>query len=131
MACNCNEGNRYNINFGCCVPTLAPADQYYTKSQVDKLIEGIEVSGVTEEEVDEKIASAMTEIEAEIPTVPTDVSAFNNDVPYLTEHQSLDGYVTDEEMAVYTYDKETIDTKIVQASSMKSYVDENGILHLR
>ena len=29
-----------------------------------------------------------------IPTVPTDVSAFNNDAGYLTEHQSLDGYAT-------------------------------------
>lgn len=27
-----------------------------------------------------------------IPTVPANVSAFNNDVGYLTEHQSLDGY---------------------------------------
>ena len=29
-----------------------------------------------------------------IPTVPTNVSAFNNDAGYLTEHQSLDGYAT-------------------------------------
>ena len=26
---------------------------------------------------------------AKIPTVPTNISAFNNDVGYLTEHQSL------------------------------------------
>lgn len=32
----------------------------------------------------------------EIPTVPTDVSAFNNDAGYLTEHQSLDGYATED-----------------------------------
>lgn len=32
----------------------------------------------------------------EIPTVPTDVSAFNNDAGYLTEHQSLEGYATEE-----------------------------------
>lgn len=96
MSCNCNEPKRYNLSFGCCVPTLAPIENYYTKSQVDKLIEDINVSGVTEEELDEKIASAMTEIEAEIPTVPSNVSAFNNDVPYLTEHQSLDGYATEQ-----------------------------------
>ena len=29
-----------------------------------------------------------------IPTVPTQVSAFDNDAGYLTEHQSLDGYAT-------------------------------------
>lgn len=96
MACNCNEGKTYNIGMGCCVPVLAPIENYYTKSQVDELIEGIEVSGVTEEELDEKIASAKTEIENEIPTVPTNVSAFNNDVPYLTEHQSLSGYATEQ-----------------------------------
>ena len=32
--------------------------------------------------------------EENIPTVPTKVSAFENDVPYLTEHQSLSGYAT-------------------------------------
>ena len=96
MACNCNEGNRYNIGMGCCVPTLAPIDNYYTKSQVDKLIEDINVSGVTEEEVDEKIASAKTEIENEIPTVPTSNTAFTNDAGYLTQHQSLDGYATEQ-----------------------------------
>lgn len=31
-----------------------------------------------------------------IPTVPTNVSAFNNDVGYLTEHQSLSGYATEQ-----------------------------------
>ena len=30
-----------------------------------------------------------------IPTVPTNVSAFANDVGYLTQHQSLDGYATE------------------------------------
>ena len=104
---------------GCCQPVLAPIENYYTKYQVDKLIEsattsgccitpeevdekieeaisGITVSGVTEEQMNEAIASAKTEIEAEIPTVPTKVSAFENDVPYLTEHQSLSGYATEQ-----------------------------------
>lgn len=31
-----------------------------------------------------------------IPTVPTNVSAFDNDAGYLTEHQSLDGLATEE-----------------------------------
>ena len=53
----------------------------------------------------------------EIPTVPTKVSAFENDVPYLTEHQSLSGYVTDTEMSAYTYDKQTIDDKIAQGGT--------------
>ena len=118
MSCNC-EGKKYNISMGCCQPVLAPIENYYTKYQVDKLIEsattsgccitpeevdekideaisGITVSGVTEEQMNEAIASAKTQIEAEIPTVPTKVSAFENDVPYLTEHQSLSGYATEQ-----------------------------------
>lgn len=47
----------------------ADLSNYYNKTEVDGLIEGIE-----------------------IPTVPTNVSAFTNDAGYLTEHQSLDGY---------------------------------------
>ena len=98
---------------------MGPIENYYTKYQIDKMIasavtsgccitpeevdekieeaiSGITVSGVTEEELNNAIASAKTEIEAEIPTVPTKVSAFENDVPYLTEHQSLSGYATEE-----------------------------------
>ena len=102
------------------------------------------MSGVTEEEVDEKIASAKTEIEqeipslsgyateewvldqqyitgvdlsnyalkSEIPTVPTSNTAFTNDAGYLTEHQSLSGYATEEYVSSYTYDKQTIDEKV-------------------
>ena len=104
---------------GCCEPVLAPIENYYTKYQIDKMIasavtsgccitpeevdekieeaiSGITVSGVTEEELNNAIASAKTEIEAEMPTVPTKVSAFENDVPYLTEHQSLSGYATEQ-----------------------------------
>jgi hypothetical protein len=177
---------------GCCEPVLAPIENYYTKYQIDKMIasavtsgccitpeevdekieeaiSGITVSGVTEEELNNAIASAKTEIEAEIPTVPTKVSAFENDVPYLTEHQSLSGYateqwvldkhyisgvdlsdyalkseiptvptsntaftndagyltehqslsgyVTDVEMSAFTYDKATIDEKVAQGGT--------------
>lgn len=191
MSCNC-EGKNYNISFGCCQPVLGPVENYYTKWEVDELIEsattsgccitpeevdekieeaisGISVSGVTEEELNNAIASAKTEIEAEIPTVPTSntaftndagyltehqslsgyateqwvldknyitgvdlsnyatkdeiptvptkVSAFENDVPYLTEHQSLSGYVTDVEMSAFTYDKTTIDEKVASGGT--------------
>lgn len=150
MACNC-EGKNYNISMGCCEPVLAPIENYYTKYQVDKLIESATTSGccITPEEVDEKIASAKTEIEneipslsgyateqwvldkhyisgvdlsdyalkSEIPTVPTSNTAFTNDAGYLTEHQSLSGYVTDVEMSAFTYDKATIDEKVAQGGT--------------
>lgn len=100
--CNC-EPNTYHLNLGCCVPIVANANAYYTKSEIDEKLEDIAASGccITPEEVDEKIESAITDIDlseyakkSEIPTVPTNVSAFVNDVPYLTEHQSLSGYAT-------------------------------------
>ena len=68
-----NCGNRYDISFGCCELVLGPVENYYTKTQVDKLID--DISGVTEEEVDEKIASATS------------------------------GYVTENDLTGYTYDK--------------------------
>ena len=116
MACDCNK--TYNLSMGCCVPTLAPADNYYTKYQTEKKIEEA-VSGITgstgccitPEEVDEKISAAtdgmatqewvenkgyITGVDlsnyatkAEIPIVPTSNTAFTNDAGYLTEHQPI------------------------------------------
>ena len=37
-------------------------------------------------------------LKSEIPTVPTNVSAFNNDAGYLTQHQSLSAYSTTDEV---------------------------------
>lgn len=137
---------------GCCQPVLAPIENYYTKYEIDEIVEGLEISGgccITEEEVDNKIESAKTEIEneipslsgyateqwvldkhyisgvdlsnyalkSEIPTVPTKVSAFENDVPYLTEHQSLSGYATEAFVSAYTYDKATIDEKVASGGT--------------
>ena len=99
MDCN---GNIYNIGMGCCEPVLGPIENYYTKPTIDRMLDeitsaitsgccitpeevdekideaisGISVSGVTEEELNEAIASAKTEIEGEIP--------------------SLDGYATEQ-----------------------------------
>jgi hypothetical protein len=50
----------------------------------------------TKQEVDSEIISAITDVEAEIPTVPTSNTAFTNDAGYLTEHQSLSGYATEQ-----------------------------------
>lgn len=58
MACNC-EGKIINIGMGCCVPVVANANHYYTKSEVDEKLEDIIASGccITPEEVDDKISS--------------------------------------------------------------------------
>lgn len=53
----------------------AEKGNYYTKSEVDTSLE-------------------TKANKSEIPTVPTNVSAFTNDAGYLTEHQSLNDYYT-------------------------------------
>lgn len=65
-----------------------------TKDEVKTVEDKIPSLGglATETYVDEKVASVKTEI----PTVPTNVSAFENDAGYLTEHQNLDAYATKE-----------------------------------
>lgn len=40
MACNC-EPKTYNLNLGCCVPIVANADAYYTKSEIDEMLKNI------------------------------------------------------------------------------------------
>lgn len=141
MGCNC-EPKKYSVSMGCCEPVLGPIEAYYTKFQIDKMLEEIEsgiTSGccITPEEVDEKIDEAISGIspdlsdyytkeevdalipevpslsgyateqwvldkhyisgvdlsdyalKSEIPTVPTSNTAFTNDAGYLTEHQHL------------------------------------------
>ena len=78
-------------------------DNYYTKTESDGKY-------ATQVVVNEEIAARISDIrevkatleskadKSEIPTVPTNVSAFINDAGYLTEHQSLDNYYTKTEV---------------------------------
>lgn len=78
-------------------------DNYYTKTESDGKY-------ATQVVVNEEIATRIREIrdvkdaiktkadKSEIPTVPTNVSAFTNDAGYLTQHQSLDNYYTKTEV---------------------------------
>lgn len=122
--CGC-EPKKYNISLGCCVPVVAPADQYYTKYQTDKKIEeaisgitgttgccitpeevdekieeaisGITVSGVTEEQMNHAITSAMTIVEGEIPSLSG----------YATEQWVLDKhYITGVDLSDYALKSE-------------------------
>ena len=125
MSTNCGcEPKKYNFSLGCCVPVVAPADQYYTKYQTDQKIEeaisGITVSGVTEEQMNQAITSAMTIVEGEIPSLDgyatepwvenkgyitgVDLSDYATleDIPDLTDYAlkseipSLSGYATEQ-----------------------------------
>jgi len=81
--CNC-EPNTYHLNLGCCVPVVANANHYYTKSEVDEKLDDIVTSGccITPEEVDDKISAATS------------------------------GFATEQWVSGYTYDKEYIDAAL-------------------
>ena len=83
MGCNCNK--THNISMGCCQPVLGPIENYYTKPQIDRMIDEIEsgiTSGccITPEEVDEKISAATDDMATQ---------QWVEDKHYLTEHQPL------------------------------------------
>lgn len=63
--------------------TTQASETYTTKDYVDTAIADVDV---TEQLTDYALKS----------DIPTKVSAFENDVPYLTEHQSLEGYATEQ-----------------------------------
>lgn len=105
MSTNCGcEPKKYNLSMGCCVPVVAPADQYYTKYQTDKKIEEA-ISGITgttgccitPEEVESAITSAMTIVEGEIPSLDG----------YATEQWVLDKhYITGVDLSDYALKSE-------------------------
>lgn len=116
--CNC-EGNVYNLSMGCCVPVVANADAYYTKSEIDKKIDEIviEGGGVTEEKAQDMIDASLVDyaLKEEIPSLNGYATEqWVEDKNYLTHHQSLEGYVTENDLTAYTYDKQTIDDKIAE-----------------
>lgn len=117
--------------------TKANTSDVYTKSEVDQAIDEAIAGGVadltnyytksesdakyaTRTVVNEEIAARITAIrevnttveskadKSEIPTVPTNVSAFTNDAGYLTQHQSLSNYYTKSEIDTMVGDIETL-----------------------
>lgn len=130
MGCNCKDGNIYQIGFGCCRPSIMPADDFYTKPQIDQMFDEIEsaiTSGccITPEEVDEKIASAKTEIEAEIPSL----SGYATEQWVLDKHYisgvDLSDYVTFEIMADYVgdvYTKTEVNNLFVTKATFNTYI---------
>lgn len=89
------------------ITAYTPTDlsNYYTKGEVDGIVSGITASGVTRQEMNEAIASARTEIEAEIPT--------------------LDDYVTFDDMTEYVgdiYTKTEVDNLFVSKNTFETYI---------
>ena len=66
----------------------------YTKGEVDLLLSGyVEPDDLANVAVTGDYSDLLNK--PAIPTVPTKVSAFDNDAGYLTQHQSLSGYATE------------------------------------
>ncbi|MBP5421154.1 MAG: hypothetical protein J6Y78_01800 [Paludibacteraceae bacterium] len=87
---------------------IADADNYYTKHQIDEMLEDIEASGTCEcdlSEIEEELNELSGELDKKLdasaytPTdlsdyalkseIPTSNSALTNDAGYLTEHQPI------------------------------------------
>ena len=101
----CNNNVYYEDDMkrweSCPSTALANADNYYTKHQIDEMLEDIETSGTCEcdyewieDELSKKLdASAYTPVDlsdyALKTDIPTSNSALTNDAGYLTEHQPL------------------------------------------
>lgn len=78
-------------------------NDYYTKTESDgkyatQVVVNEEIEARIREIRDVKATLESKADKSEIPTVPTNVSAFTNDAGYLTEHQSLDNYYTKTEV---------------------------------
>lgn len=119
MACNC-EGKQYNVSFGCCEPVLAPIENYYTKYQIDKMIESATTSGccITPEEVESAITSAITYVEGEIPSLSG----------YATEQWVLDKhYISGVDLSDYALKSEipTVPTSNTAFTNDAGYLTED------
>lgn len=114
-------------------------DNYPTKDEIPTNLSQLnnDTNFATETYVDDAIANIDTvnidlsdyALKSDVPTVPTNVSAFTNDAGYLTEHQSLGGYATE----TYVDDKiEAIPTPDVsgQISTHNTATDSHNDIRL-
>lgn len=130
MACGCEntreifpecDKTRWEVQ---CSSYIEDASNYYTKKQVDDLIESATTSGsccITPEEVDEKIESAKTEIEAEIPSLSG----------YATEQWVLDKhYISGVDLSDYALKSEipTVPTSNTAFTNDAGYLTEHQSL---
>ena len=98
------------------------------QNETDPIWTAEKVNYYTKTEVDTSLESKANK--TEIPTVPTNVSAFTNDAGYLTEHQPLDNYYTktesDGKYATQVVVNEEIAARMTDISDVKSALESKA-----
>lgn len=134
MGCNC-EPKKYSVSMGCCEPVLGPIEAYYTKFQIDKMLEEIEsgiTSGccITPEEVESAITSAMTIVEGEIPSLSGYATEqWVEDKHYITG-VDLSDYATKEEipsLSGYATEQWVLDKHYISGVDLSDYALKSEI----
>lgn len=135
MSCNCNKGRNWLINMGCSVGIIANADNYYTKCEIDEMID--EISGMTPSEVqsmiddtlsegeyvDEAALSAYTYGKAELDDMFSSdgrkITQLDDDLREFSAatNAALATKTTEQWVSGFTYDKNTIDEKIAEGGT--------------
>ena len=135
MSKNCGcEPKRYNISLGCCVPVISPAENYYTKYQIDEMLDEIEsaiTSGccITPEEVDEKIDEATSGLQQTL-SAGTGIDITDNIISCTITGSGgcdcdLSDYVTFDDMAEYVgdvYTKTEVNNLFVTKQYFNTYI---------
>lgn len=112
------------------IGSFVDLSKYYTKKEIDDkgyLTEHQDISGKANSADLASVATSGSYNDLSnkptIPTVPTNVSAFNNDVGYLTQHQSLANYYTKTEVnsAIVNF------TPIIEDTRTSSVVAITGV----
>lgn len=104
---NYNSLPMYNRTIGDVWNLLDTGANYvWTESGWDKLSETIDLSGYAQK--------------TEIPTVPSKVSAFENDAGYLKEHQSLEGYAKTEDIPTDYVKTETFEKLVKRVQELEN-----------
>ncbi len=96
-------------------------------NETDPIWTAEKVNYYTKAEVDTSLETKANK--SEIPTVPTNVSAFTNDAGYLTEHQSLDNYYTKSEVNTSLESKaDKTEIPSLNGYATEQWVGEQGYL---
>ena len=115
-----------NITVPTTVAELTDADNYVTNAKLGDTLNAYYDTTDTKAVIHDTAQA----IRSLIPIVPTNVSAFTNDAGYLTEHQSLEGYVTTVQMNDQHYltsDSTVITTMQTNITNLQNGIKKNAL----